>query len=716
MVHRKQEGEEALRWKRKFLDALEEHEQREKSFSNRIRLLRRGLLGVSLAGDGNDPVLDKQLTQLRSSLRNDDRETGLEILLEQIEKSIIRLDTEKNASTWALQQAFESSIKELEQVPLPASSRRQIKKFNRGLSSRLEDPQQHAGLIRQFIELLSESVQTLKTQEQQATQQGPAQTSTDNAANTSSTGLWQRLFGRPDTAPSAKQEPSAHGEPSANREPSARQEPSADKEPSARQEPSAHGEPSANKEPSADTAPPLVTETDVISGELMDRDDAPSAPRSHDHRSSPLQQEPASYAESYTEVADESDAVNDTRLSGRATDLQDSAVREQQARLEPDDEAGIEGELIRDRSGLAEPAFSFIAGHVEPLLLRILESINITGESVELADSIRRHILKGLNWYDFVAVLEEILQILRSAADDQRIDFQDFLAEVNESLAQVQSFVDSSRQYADQSAATDAALDAKMREQISGISNAVADAGVDLDSLKVSVQSQIGSIISSLDNFKSQRQQQSNDMSQEMGALIERISALETESRELRQHLSQQQEKAQTDTLTDLPNREAYNHRLDTILGEWREGASHERRDDDRALCLAVADVDSFKHINDTYGHLAGDKVLKIISKEMLSRLREKDFIARYGGEEFVIIMPDTRPADAEHALNKVREAIAKIPFHFKEQQLRITVSFGVTDALHDDFPETLFERADRALYQAKKDGRNLVRRHRHED
>ena len=129
-----------------------------------------------------------------------------------------------------------------------------------------------------------------------------------------------------------------------------------------------------------------------------------------------------------------------------------------------------------------------------------------------------------------------------------------------------------------------------------------------------------------------------------------------------------------------------------------------------------MADVDHFKHINDSYGHLAGDKVLKIISKELVSRLRDSDFVARYGGEEFVIIMPNTRPADAEYALNKVREAIAGIPFHFKERQLKITVSFGVTEAVADDGPESLFHRADSALYQAKADGRNRVNRHRHDD
>src|SRR5690606_5089330 len=129
MVQRVQDAEEAQRWKRKFLDALDEHEQREKLLSARIRLLRRGLLGVSLAGDGHDSLLDRQLAELRRCLRYDDRETGLETLLEQIEQSIVRLDNEKSTSGWALQQAFQSALSELNQLPLSGSTRRQIKKF-----------------------------------------------------------------------------------------------------------------------------------------------------------------------------------------------------------------------------------------------------------------------------------------------------------------------------------------------------------------------------------------------------------------------------------------------------------------------------------------------------------------------------------------------------------------------------------------------------------
>jgi diguanylate cyclase len=645
--------EEAQRWKRKFLDALEEHEIREKSLIARIKLLRRGLLGVSLAGDGHDQRLDKQLADLRASLRGDDREAGLERVLEQIEQSVIRLDTEKTTSNWALQQAFKSAINELCSLPLSVSTRRQINNFSSGLEIRLQDPQQHVGLIKQFIDLLRASIQALLEVEKQK----------EGTTGSPVKGFWQRLFSTSaDSAPSSSTLPANNHESAVN--------------------------------PLPETRFPEQPEKSAISDEVITAD-----VERNKSKQDKLVNESMSAGQNQGQHWDEDLDLQPEEGSGFSSQQDEPEV--------------IEGELIRDRSGLAEPAFSYIAGHVEPLLLRILESIHITGESVNLVESIRRSVIKGLNWYDFVAILEQILLVLRNATDGQRAEFQGFLSGVTEGLAQVQAFVEQSKRNTDKNSAAEAELDTTVRAQIQGIRTAVESSDNDIEALKSSVQSQIESIISSLDGFKAQRADEDHALSAEMRALTERIASLEHESSELRLNLARQQENSTKDKLTELPNREAYDLRLRQLMDEWLHGASFQRRDDDRALCLAVADVDFFKNINDSYGHLAGDKVLKIIAREMVSRLREKDFIGRYGGKEFVIIMPDTRPADAEHVLNKLRLAIAAIPFHFKERQIEITISFGVVEAVREDSPETIFDRADQALFRAKENGRNRVQRDR---
>ena len=120
-----------------------------------------------------------------------------------------------------------------------------------------------------------------------------------------------------------------------------------------------------------------------------------------------------------------------------------------------------------------------------------------------------------------------------------------------------------------------------------------------------------------------------------------------------------------------------------------------------------VFDIDHFKSINDNYGHKAGDKALRLIAQTLQKNLRSTDFLARYGGEEFVALMPETELADAMKVANKLREAIAAVKFNYQERDVDITVSCGVAYFQRDDTVESVFQRADKALYQAKDNGRN---------
>ena len=126
-------------------------------------------------------------------------------------------------------------------------------------------------------------------------------------------------------------------------------------------------------------------------------------------------------------------------------------------------------------------------------------------------------------------------------------------------------------------------------------------------------------------------------------------------------------------------------------------------------LCIVLADVDYFKNINDTYGHSAGDKTLRIIAKTLQRAIRQTDFIARYGGEEFVILLPDSELMQLLDPLNQLREKVKNIPFKFKNKKVTITISLGATQLKAGDTIQQAFERADEALYQAKKAGRDQL-------
>ncbi len=126
-------------------------------------------------------------------------------------------------------------------------------------------------------------------------------------------------------------------------------------------------------------------------------------------------------------------------------------------------------------------------------------------------------------------------------------------------------------------------------------------------------------------------------------------------------------------------------------------------------LLLAVLDIDHFKRINDGYGHLAGDKVLKIIAGELAKRLRKTDFIARFGGEEFVLLIPSTPLEGGHQLLQTLLDGVEQCPFHFRGERVTITLSAGLTAFAGGEDSDKVFERADQALYRAKSGGRNRV-------
>ncbi len=130
-----------------------------------------------------------------------------------------------------------------------------------------------------------------------------------------------------------------------------------------------------------------------------------------------------------------------------------------------------------------------------------------------------------------------------------------------------------------------------------------------------------------------------------------------------------------------------------------------------RLLSLIMIDIDHFKHINDRYGHLTGDAVLKELGKIILNRVRQEEVAARYGGEEFVIILPETDIKGARAVAESIRRIVERHVFEFEGQALRVTISAGTAeyDPERHSTPKDLIMDADEALYRAKNNGRNRV-------
>jgi diguanylate cyclase (GGDEF)-like protein len=180
-------------------------------------------------------------------------------------------------------------------------------------------------------------------------------------------------------------------------------------------------------------------------------------------------------------------------------------------------------------------------------------------------------------------------------------------------------------------------------------------------------------------------------------ALAAALARLRAQHAELRGAVRRLSRLAVTDGLTGIPNHRAFRRRLDQAVAEAARG---------RRLALLFADIDHFKALNDRFGHLTGDRVLRAVAAALTEGARRSDVVARYGGEEFAVICADLAAAAAADLAERLRARVAALrgPAH------PVTISIGV--ATWDDrmrLPERLIAAADRALYEAKRRGRNRV-------
>lgn len=187
--------------------------------------------------------------------------------------------------------------------------------------------------------------------------------------------------------------------------------------------------------------------------------------------------------------------------------------------------------------------------------------------------------------------------------------------------------------------------------------------------------------------------------------LLHGVSDPADELDRLRREHAEAREQSRRDSLTATYNRRYLDERLAAHLDEPADPAVVTA-----GICVALVDIDHFKQVNDTHGHLFGDRVLQRLVAALTANLPESGFCARYGGEEFALVLPGLDAADAVPLCEELRERIADLPWHELAPGLRITVSIGVAHrAGRPDDVEPLIGEADTLLYAAKQAGRNAV-------
>ena len=243
-----------------------------------------------------------------------------------------------------------------------------------------------------------------------------------------------------------------------------------------------------------------------------------------------------------------------------------------------------------------------------------------------------------------------------------------------------------------------------LNTQISGEMHAIGsavDSGNDLATLRKQLRTRMDSIGRHLQDFKGRELERSRQTRERTDQMRGRMEELEKEARKLHASLADEKRLSLLDALTRIPNRLAYEQRLEDELDRFRRFG--------QPICLATCDIDHFKRVNDSYGHRAGDKVLQVVAECFASSVRSTDFVARYGGEEFVFVLPGSTLEDAQALMNRIREKVAEVGFHFRGTPVSVTVSCGITALRAEDVSGDAFDRADKAMYQAKDAGRNRV-------
>lgn len=304
----------------------------------------------------------------------------------------------------------------------------------------------------------------------------------------------------------------------------------------------------------------------------------------------------------------------------------------------------------------------------------------------------------GLEWEALAALVEDVCLVVVAAMESDRGEYQQFLRMLNQRLVDAHRSLLLTRETGRQRRASNERLQRDVEGQVAAMQAGVAGA-TSMTALRNEVTERLDSIVHSLATHRHDEEDREAALRQQLELLTIRVHEMETESARIEQRMAEQRRLALVDILTQLPNRQAYEERLQE---EWVRSAHCER-----SLMLALCDVDNFKSINDSYGHLAGDKVLRVIARTLSSRLRRTDFCARYGGEEFVVLMPETTPENALDILEQLRQAVADCPFHFRAEPVTVTLSAGLAVVSPGDNPGRIFQRADEALYRAKQAGRN---------
>lgn len=355
-------------------------------------------------------------------------------------------------------------------------------------------------------------------------------------------------------------------------------------------------------------------------------------------------------------------------------------------------------ELARHLSTLLRNAAQKPSG--QEVLEALIDEVSVAQPDADALETLRDAAHTGGDWHRVLTRVVGELRTLVQRVSEDKLALEEIMRELTAELGNIGSVLSADSTDRHEGHQQAVALSERINHGVAGLQEEVNTA-VDLTALRSSVGNAIETIRSGVTEFIEKDAARVEAAERRNDELKARLAAMESEAQELQDSLDESRDRLMRDSLTGAGSRFAYDEMIARALRERRR-----HRDD---FCLVIFDIDHFKRINDTYGHAAGDRALKLVASTVASSVRETDDLFRIGGEEFALLMPRTAGDEASVVVEAIRQTVADTGFHFDEKPVTIRLSAGLTTARDQDTTQTLFERADDAMYRAKKAGRDRL-------
>jgi len=298
-------------------------------------------------------------------------------------------------------------------------------------------------------------------------------------------------------------------------------------------------------------------------------------------------------------------------------------------------------------------------------------------------------------------VAEDVSALINTSIEtlqDEKEELQVFIRKTTSQIEEIEEYVRKSRQDRIDTVSESSMLKDSVEANVGIIQSTVSDAE-EITQLKNNVQDHLTEIRKSVEEYQLAETEREKMSKQGYAHIIGELARTQKETLMLKEQLHESKQKMLRDPLTGLPNRMAFEERITLEINRCK------RNKED--ICIAMWDLDHFKKVNDTYGHDAGDRVLKLLARIIDTRVRKVDMFSRIGGEEFVLLMPDTSLENALSLNDQLRDSLANSGFHYDGSPCPITASVGIARIEEYDNSESVMRKADEALYKSKREGRN---------